>query len=239
MYRIVSHCRACDSNELIPVFDLGIQPLANDFCTAEQDRAGYAPLKVLFCPRCTLAQLSVVVRPEILYSHYSYVTSKSDTMLQHFGMLWSHILEECDPVSVVEIGSNDGGFLEFVKSTGVKNVFGIDPASNLCSIANEKQIPCVPSVFDYNAAYHAKGQVTSCHGAENVSVIMARHVFCHMDNWREFIQNCEILADRNTVVCIEVPYVMDTLVNSEFDQIYHEHLSFFSLTALNHLLQGS
>jgi len=104
MYKLHSSCRACglgagqiptlkecassapgsEDQSLIPVFDLGLQPLANAFTTKDGVHAGYAPLKVLFCPRCGLAQLSATVDPQILYSHYLYVTSPSETMQAHF-----------------------------------------------------------------------------------------------------------------------------------------------------------
>jgi hypothetical protein len=137
----------------------------------------------MFCPKCTNSQLSAVVRPDILYRNYNYVTSPSDTMRQHFEDLWIVIKDQCVPRSVVEIGSNDGSFLEFLKGVGVENVFGIDPASNLARISEARKIPCLASEFDYNAAYHARDSVTSCHGTPSVDLIVARHVFCHLDNW--------------------------------------------------------
>src|ERR1035437_10251900 len=98
MYTLHTHCRACNfrapgaqgvksvpTEKLIEVFDLGVHPLANDFCKEGEPHAGYAPLKVMFCPRCSLAQLSVVVDPAILYSHYAYVTSSSNMMREQIG----------------------------------------------------------------------------------------------------------------------------------------------------------
>jgi len=126
MYKPHNHCRACgygipkvpayikaDPNpkKLVEVLDLGLQPPANDFCKDNDERAGFVPLKVLFCPICQLAQLSIVVKPEVLYRHYAYVTSKSQTMRTHFHQLWDFIKAECNPESVIEIGSNDGDFL--------------------------------------------------------------------------------------------------------------------------------
>ena len=147
MYTQHLTCRACgyasvgangiksaDTNErLLPVFSLGLQPLANDFVKPGYERAGYAPLEVLLCPRCHLAQLSVVVKPEILYSHYAYVTSASDTMRRHFDQLATDIAHEVTPFSVVEIGSNDGSLLSVLSERwGIpKGVLGIEPADNL------------------------------------------------------------------------------------------------------------
>src|ERR1035437_5733207 len=101
MYQLHTHCRACSNKELLPVLDLGVQPLSNDFQNEFGNHAGYAPLKVLYCPRCSLAQLSVVVDPAILYANYAYITSTSDTMKAHFATLWNDIQLETTVKSVV------------------------------------------------------------------------------------------------------------------------------------------
>lgn len=122
MYRYHTTCRACGygpgitadgiksgtSNErLEPVFSLGAQPLANDFCKPTDDMAGFAPLQVLLCPRCNLAQLSVVVDPRVLYSTYRYVTSNSRTMREHFQRILDIFPLASHPAKILEIGSND------------------------------------------------------------------------------------------------------------------------------------
>ena len=241
MYRPHTHCRAClyaksgangikaaPTDKLIEVFDLGVQPLANDFCKADHPRAGFAPLKVMFCPRCTLAQLSVVVDPAVLYLHYAYVTSKSDMMKKHFAELWERIKEERDPKSVLEIGSNDGDFLRFIKAKDNPVVFGIDPAANLTCESSTNGIPTCCGLFNTKTA----GQLGSAYDC-----IIARHVFCHIDDWQDFIQACEMVSDENTLIVIEAPYVGNTLANCEFDQVYHEHLSFISFKAMEALLK--
>lgn len=243
MYFQKTSCRACgyaykgpqgikalQSENLIEVFDLGIQPLANDFKNECDEHSGYAPLKVMFCPMCTLAQLSTVVKPEILYSDYPYVTSKSKTMRDHFGSLWSEILKENQVESILEIGSNDGDFLQFAKEHGAKKVIGIDPAQNLADLAVERGITTICNVFNRHSAYSAALSVSQ------PDVIVARHVFCHADDWQEFIRGIDVLSGPETLTVIEVPYVMDLLKNVKFDTIYHEHLSYLSITAINHLL---
>ncbi len=239
MYHLHTHCRACGfgkpgvpgiksapADKLIEVLDLGIQPLANDFCREGESRAGYAPLKVLFCPRCSLAQLSVVVRPEVLYAHYAYVTSKSATMRRHFDTLWAAIQEERQPKSVLEIGSNDGDFLDYARTHGAEKVLGVDPAINLAKAAEARGIPTVPLQFNPDMV----GLLGT------FDAIVARHVFCHVDDWQGFIRACETASDDNTLLVIEAPYAGDTLKNCEFDQCYHEHLSFLTLKAMDALL---
>lgn len=246
MYQLHNQCRACGyaapgasgikrvtSESLVPVFDLGVQPLANDFASADEEHAGYAPLKVLRCPRCTLAQLSVVVRPDILYSRYLYVTSQSETMRQHFHSLSRTLREIQSFDTLLEIGSNDGTLLRHFAGQGVK-VVGIDPAENLAEIARKVGIPTVTGVFNVATAKSSLFGV-----AKGFDVILARHVFCHVDDWREFIESLAVVSHRDTLIGIEVPYVVELLEKGEFDTIYHEHLSYLSIGAMNALLSDS
>lgn len=232
MFKLQTKCRACESTELVRVFSLGNQPLANDFKSVDEEREGFAPLEILFCPKCTLAQLSVVVDPNILYSrNYPYVTSKSDTMQKHFQSLWKEIKSECQVETVCEIGSNDGLFLKFCKDNGADSVIGIDPATNLAKVANDSGITTICDLFDECSALVASRAVPP------IDVVVARHVFCHVDNWKGFISNLEILAGKPTLIVIEAPYVIDFLKNGEWDTCYHEHTSYFSVKAMESLLE--
>lgn len=246
MYTNHVRCRACgygpplvpegiksadNGQRLIPVFDLGLHPLANDFAGPNDEHAGFAPLKVLFCPRCSLAQLSVVVRPEILYTNYAYVTSNSATMQEHFDKLFDD-LEVGTLESVVEIGSNDGRMLHYwrTKKPTLK-VVGIDPAQNLSRLAFERNIGTVVSVFNKDAARTANAIVPD--------LVIARHVFCHVNDWEEFIMSLALMGHEDTRYVIEVPYARELLDRVEFDTIYHEHLSYLSIKAVEALLSKS
>lgn len=232
MYKEITTCRACGERlPFLPVFDLGLQPLANDFVSPGQERAGYAPLNVLLCSHCSLAQLSVVVNPQILYSHYPYVTSPSATMLNHFDVLWRGINEESKAEHVLEIGSNDGAFLAYAKEYGAHTVVGVDPAANLTAIAKTK------GVFSYNCAFDSDAAKMIQGSMPRVDVVVARHVFAHIDDWHETIRSLDDVSGKDTLIVIEVPYVLDLLKNAAFDTIYHEHLSYVNLHALQHLLE--
>jgi novobiocin biosynthesis protein NovU/D-mycarose 3-C-methyltransferase len=246
MYKLHSYCRACGfgkpgangvkaapADKLIEAFDLGIQPLSNDFCGLTDEQGGYAPLKVMYCPNCSLAQLSVVVRPDILYSKYLYVTSQSKTMQTHFGRLSEVIRQEGECNSLLEIGSNDGTLLKYFAAQGIK-VVGIDPAENLTESARKQGIPSVTGVFNVKSAQHA---AELCPGG--FDVILARHVFCHVDDWKEFVNALAIPAKKQTAVYIEVPYGKDLLERGEFDTIYHEHLSYLTVKSVKALLVDS
>lgn len=233
MYLTHHCCRACGGTELIPVFDLGVQPLANDFSLACEESAGYAPLLVLFCPRCTLAQLSVTVRPELLYRYYRYVTSASLTMHRHFDWLCGLLREESPALGpVLEIGSNDGLFLDYLKASGFSPVAGCDPAINLCRAANKRGHSSLASVFTSVTA----PDCLKAAAVKRFDVIVARHVFCHVDNWMDFFDGLRLVSDPETLICIEVPYAMDMMDRLEFDSIYHEHTSYLTLKAMQALL---
>lgn len=245
MYRLIQSCRACGwgfhgaggnrnpEQKLVSVLNLGVQPLANDFCKPGQERQGYAPLEVLFCPRCRLAQLSVVVKPEVLYKNYAYVTSDSETMLKHFASLVRDLTAEQPPGPVVEVGSNNGALLEYLRIDGFANCVGIEPAENLAREANGKGVLTINDFLNNDSAQQAR---ESC---GKVSFVLLRHCFCHADNWVKMIDSLEFLCDKDTLVAIEVPYLPDQIANVSFDQCYHEHLSYLSLSAMSALLEDS
>lgn len=227
--------KAVPSGEkLIPVFSLGNQPLANAFANQDEPQSAFYPLEVLYCPRCGLAQLSATVPADVLYKTYAYTTSKSDTMLEHFAKLWRSIRDRnlnCE--NVLEIGSNDGYLLDYVRKNGAESVVGIDPAENLAAEANNKGVRTFCGVFDEATANVASLAMPS------VDVVIARHVFCHVDDWHGFIATLDKVCQKNTLVAIEVPYVMDLLRHTQFDTIYHEHLSYLNIKALQALLEHS
>jgi hypothetical protein len=235
MYKTIKKCRACGFYNLTPVFDLGVQPLANDLRMPDESSSGYAPLKVLFCPMCTLGQLSVAVDPNVLYSNYPYVTSKSGTMREHFVALWRLIQAESRPACVVEIGSNDGDFLRFCLTNGADTAIGIDPAENLTPEATENLIP-ICSLFGQSAAEKAASLAASRGG---VNAIVARHVFAHIDDWSGFFRSLSTLASIDTTIFIEVPYAVDMLERSEFDTVYHEHLSYVTVKSVEEALKDT
>lgn len=236
MYTNHERCRACGCEDLKPAFDLGLKPLANDFKKAGEPRSGYAPLEVMFCPRCTLAQLSVVVDPRVLYGHYSYVTSPSDTMRKHFDALAAGIETRHPLGNVLEIGSNDGTLLGHLRdnySPGVARVFGVDPARNLVSVARKNGIESLTGFWGRGNAEVVKGLMPI------VDTIIARHVFAHADDWEDFIGGLETVCNDRTLIAIEVPYALDLLTGNAFDTIYHEHLSYVSVKAMHASLTGS
>jgi novobiocin biosynthesis protein NovU/D-mycarose 3-C-methyltransferase len=208
-------------------------PLANDFKDATQRRSGYAPLKLMWCDKCNLAQLSAVVDRNIIYKNYPYVTSQSETMKEHFRLLLDDLIKECEPGTVVEIGSNDGAFLKKCSEFGFKRTLGVDPADNLCDLAHKRGVETVNEFFNEKTAREIANDGIF------PDLIVARHVFCHIDDWHEAIHSLGVLSSVNTVIAIEVPHFLETVKNVEWDQIYHEHLSFMTVKAMERALLHS
>ncbi len=228
---LLKACRACGNPHLRKVFSLPPMPLANSFRLPDEPIGRKFPLTVLWCDECHLAQLRETVDPEVLYANYPYVTSASQTMLRHFESLWSEIKTECIPESAIEIGSNDGRMLQFLKGKGVDRVCGIEPAENLFSLAMKEGITTINSLFDKHAAEIVHGVVPRC------DLIVARHVFAHVDDWHAFVKNLDVLAGKETLIAIELPYLVDMLEKAELDQCYHEHLSYASIRSFWMLLE--
>lgn len=230
-----SHCcRSCNKTGLLPVLNLGDTPLANALLTAEQITKGEEkfPLELVRCPHCTLVQITATVPPEKLFRQYFYLSSFSDTMLRHAESLAAELLAANILNSqslVVEVASNDGYLLQYYKQAGVP-VLGIEPAENVARVARETRgITTISEFFGKELAQKLAAQ------GQRADVVHAHNVLAHVADLNGFVAGLrEILKDEGVAV-LEVPYVKDMIDNTEFDTIYHEHLCYFSLTALDHL----
>jgi SAM-dependent methyltransferase len=231
-----AECRSCRTTELLPILDLGRTPLANALLTAEQleePEATY-PLELVFCPACTLVQITETVPPEQLFREYFYLSSFSDTMLRHAETIVSELIPArrlgADSL-VMEVASNDGYLLQYYKRAGVP-VLGIEPATNIARIArDERGIPTISEFFgaELAARLAAEGQ--------RADVIHANNVLAHVADLNGFVRGVHALLKDDGVAVIEAPYVKEMIDRAEFDTIYHEHLCYFSLTALDRLFR--
>lgn len=229
-------CRSCRGNDLKLVLSLGRTPLANALLTSNQvsEAEETFPLDLAFCPHCTLVQITETVSPEKLFREYLYLSSFSDTTLRHAKDIAARMIEtqRLGPNSlVVEIASNDGYLLRHYKSAGVR-VLGIEPAVNIARVAQEDhQIPTIPEFFTEFLARQLR--ISDF----DPDVVHANNVLAHVPDLNDFVFGLGILAKIDGVAVIEVPYVKDMIDACEFDTIYHEHLSYFSLTALDELFR--
>jgi hypothetical protein len=229
----ITACRVSGSTNLIPVLSLGETPLANSLRTeAELDTPEPRfPLELVFAPESALLQLSSSVPPEALFSDYVYFSSFSDGMLRSASALVDRVVRERNLSTsnlVVEIASNDGYLLQYYKQRGVP-VLGIEPAANIARVAEQRGIPTRCVFFGLETA---RRLVTEGIRAD---VVHANNVLAHVPDLNAFATGLRLLLAYSGVALIEVPYVKDMLDKGEFDTIYHEHLFYFSLTALERL----
>ncbi|MEO8433482.1 MAG: class I SAM-dependent methyltransferase [Pyrinomonadaceae bacterium] len=229
-------CRSCEQAGLQMVLSLGSMPLANALITAEQldQPESTYPLELAFCPNCSLVQITETVPPEELFRDYLYFSSFSDTMLQHAQAIVERVLESqlVGPNSLaVEIASNDGYLLQYYKQANIP-VLGIEPAINIARVAQDER--GIRTVTDFFGAETAGGLVEQ---GERADVIHANNVLAHVADLNGFVRGLRLLLKPGGVAIIEVPYVKDLIDHCEFDTIYHEHLCYFSLTALNQLFE--
>ncbi|MDX2075903.1 MAG: class I SAM-dependent methyltransferase [bacterium] len=226
----MNRCRSCNSTQLQPVLDLGHTPLANSLLTEAQlnePEARY-PLELVWCENCTLVQITETVPPDILFRNYFYFSSFSETMLKHAEMLAKRLIQERKLTAeslVIEIASNDGYLLKQYVTAGVP-VLGIEPAQNIAKVANEQGIRTFPEFFGkaYADKLYADGF--------RADVMHAHNVLAHVAELNGVVGGFARLLKPDGVAVIEAPYLKDMLDHTEFDTIYHEHLCYFSLTAL-------
>jgi len=226
-------CRICRDRLPEPFFDLGAMPLANSFLSGPTEFAAEPtyPLAVSACQTCGLVQLNYVVPAEQLYRNYIYVSSTSDGVRAHAEDLSARLIAQYGWTSadlVVEVASNDGTVLQAFKRRGVR-VLGVEPARNIAAMANDAGVPTIPEFFNPASAR----TVVADQG--RASAILGRHVFAHVDDVHEFMDAVGQTLTDDGVFLVEVPYLGSLLDKREFDTIYHEHLSYFSLGAIQFL----
>ncbi len=227
------HCRICEGSDLVPLLSLGETPLANRLLTPEtlEEPEPTFPLELVFCPQCSLVQITETVDPELLFGHYLYLSSFSDTMVRHAEELVDRLVRErrLGPSSLAaEVASNDGYLLQHYVNRGVQ-VLGIEPARNIAAVAEEKGIRTRSIFFGKDAALDLVAEGFA------PDVIHANNVLAHVADLRGVAAGFKILLADGGVVIIEAPYVKPMLDHCEFDTIYHEHLCYFSLRAVETL----
>jgi SAM-dependent methyltransferase len=229
-------CRACGESELKMILPLGSTPLANALLTDEQldEPEETFPLELAFCPGCSLVQITETVPPEKLFREYFYLSSFSDTMLRHAQTIAGQLIKSRslgEDSLVMEVASNDGYLLQFYKRANVP-VLGIEPAVNIARIAEEER--GIPTVCDFFGAELARKLAME---GKRADVIHANNVLAHVGDLNGVVEGFARLLKPEGVAVIEAPYVKEMIDRAEFDTIYHEHLCYFSLTALDRLFR--
>jgi SAM-dependent methyltransferase len=232
----VNPCRSCGHSNLELVLSLGRTPLANALLSVAQlkEPEPTYPLDLVFCMNCTLVQITESVPPEEMFIEYPYFSSFSNALLEHARenaeiMIKTRGLDR--ESFVVEVASNDGYLLQNYKAHGIP-VLGIEPATNIATVAeSERGIRTLNDFFSEKLA-----EQLSADGLRP-DVIHANNVLAHIPDLNGFVRGLRLLLKDNGVAVVEVPYVKDLIDHCEFDTIYHEHLCYFSLTALDKLFR--
>ena len=227
-------CRSCGCTDPATILSLGRTPLANALVAAadlSRPEPTY-PLDLVFCPECSLVQITETVPRAALFAHYLYLSSFSDTMVRHAADVAAALIHkrQLGPHAlVVEIGSNDGYLLRHYREAGVP-VLGIEPAANIATVASDENgIPTLNRFFDEDLARVLRAE------GRSADVVHANNVLAHVDDLHGFVRGLRLLIKDDGIVVIEVPYIRSLVEKCEFDTIYHEHLCYFSLAALDRL----
>jgi SAM-dependent methyltransferase len=230
-------CRACGHEHLAPILSLGETPLADALLTEAQldEEEITAPLDLVFCPNCTLVQITKSIPPEILFCRdYPYYSSVSPALLRHFRESALDIMEAKNLGSdslVIEVASNDGYMLVNFLAEGIP-VLGIDPADGPAKKAMERGVPTLNTFFGVELARKLRAE------GRQADVILANNVLAHVPDLNGFVEGFRMVLKEDGVAVIEVPYLVDLIQKCEFDTIYHQHLCYFSVTALDRLFRS-
>ena len=226
-------CRCCGNESLKRVISLGFQPLANNLENNNKTQSDLYPLEMNYCENCHNCQLSVTVDPKKMFSNYLYLSSTSKQFVKHFDDASDKYIKKFKLIpkksNILDIGSNDGIALKPFKDKGFKNLLGIEPASNLAKEANKNKIKTLNYFFDKKILNKIN---------KKFDLILASNVFAHSDKLKEMAECMSKLIKPNGIIVIEVQYLLNTLKDLTFDNIYHEHYNYWSLTSLKYFFNS-
>ena len=220
-------CRSCGYEKLKRVVSLGYQPLANNLLNKVNDDCELYPLEMNYCEKCYNCQLSVAVDPKKMFTNYLYTSSTSHSFREHFKKAAKKYVKDLKlkPKNsyIIDIGSNDGVALKPFVEMKFKNILGIEPAKNLAKKANKNKIKTFNGFLEKKSLKKIK---------KNADLILASNVFAHSDKLKEMAECMLKLLSKNGTIIIEIQYLLNTLKDLTFDNIYHEHYNYWSLTSL-------
>lgn len=227
-------CRCCGNKHLERVVSLGASPLANNLTDSADAESETYPLEMNYCPKCHNCQLSVVVPPEKMFDNYLYVSSTAATFRKHFEDVADKYISELGLNSntlVVDIGSNDGIALKPLMEKGIK-VLGVEPAKNIAKLANKNNIKTLNNYFDMKTAK----KIVKNYG--KAKLVTASNVFAHSDKLAEIANGAFEILETDGTFIVEVQYLVDTIKDMTFDNIYHEHTNYWSVTSINNFFNN-
>ena len=220
-------CRCCGNKNLKRVVSLGYQPLANNLLNKKDEKSELYPLELNYCNNCHNCQLSVAIDPKKMFSNYLYTSSTSRIFRNHFTNAAKKYIKELKLNSkksyIIDVGSNDGVALKPFKDLNFKNILGIEPAINLAKLANKNKIKTFNGFLTKKNIKKIK---------KNADLILASNVFAHSDNLKEMAECMINLLSKKGTIIIEIQYLLNTLQDLTFDNIYHEHYNYWSIISL-------
>ncbi|MDX2257903.1 MAG: class I SAM-dependent methyltransferase [Hyphomicrobiaceae bacterium] len=228
-----SPCRICGTGLSRTFLDLGNSPLCESFLNESQldEMEPYYPLKVMVCEDCLLVQLREYVRPEHIFTEYAYFSSYSTTWVEHCKAYCEMIARRLgldEKSLVVELASNDGYLLQHFLPMGVP-VLGVEPAANVAAVAVDKG---VDTIVDFFGVRLARELVSLGRRAD---LIAGNNVLAQVPDINDFVAGIALLLKPAGIVTLEFPHLLRLMDEAQFDTIYHEHFSYFSLTTIDRL----
>jgi SAM-dependent methyltransferase len=223
-------CRFCQSPLEQTFVDLGVSPLANTYLKAAQlqEAETFYPLHAYLCHSCFLVQLEELGRPGEIFSDYSYFSSYAESWLKHAEEFAQMAIERFglgNASRVIEVGSNDGYLLKFFQAAGIP-VLGIEPAGNVAAVAREKGLDTLVRFFNGELAVElADKELTA-------DLLVGNNVLAHVPALNDFVGGLKRILKDDGVICLEFPHLLSLIEELQFDTIYHEHYSYFSLTTV-------
>ena len=229
--KILKRCRICFSKKLISYLDFGKQPFSNSFLNYQDlKKEKKFPLIIVLCKNCGLSQLSVIPNVKFIFSKYDYLSSSSKALSHHYKELVETLLKNYNILStdtVLDIGCNDGILLKHYPKN-FNNVIGIEP-SDASKHIKQKRIKLINKFFNYRTSNDYLKKY------EKPKIITITNVLAQINNLNEFAKSLFNILNKESLIVIEFPYVLDMINKGLFDLIYHEHLSYFALTPLKFL----
>ena len=216
----IDKCIACGKDDLVTVFDLGIQPLANSYKNNPDDEELMFPLGIVSCKHCSHVQLTHLVNPSLLFKDYAYMSGVTKTQLDFFKWFSELSSNYVDAKSALDIGCNDGSMLNFFKDMGMET-WGVDPAENLYTLSS-KNHHVICDFFESRLV------------DRKFDLITVMNAFAHNYNQLGLLENIFECLNDDGILMVTTSQA-DMLLNGEFDTIYHEHLSFYNIKSMNEL----
>ena len=226
------NCRICN-NKTETILDLGSTPPANSLLDSPDKIINSYPLNLEYCPKCSNLQLRDCLDSKDLYKDYFYITPDSTTLSDHYEYLTSFLIKKKylnKESNVLEVGSNIGNYLKFLRPH-VNEILGVDPAKNIVEMANKRGIKTICEFFGKKVSEKIKNNLGE------LNCIVARHCFAHNSSPHDLLQGAKELLVDDGVLVIENAYALNTLENNEFDQIYHEHMFYYSIQSMSKALE--